>query len=155
MNKKKPLLSLAVFLCAFVIFGLGVSPKVLARSGPPIDMSGDWEAVPALFGYPSATAGPYHRLSVRLTNIDPIPQPDGRTVFTMTYTGTLTYYTSYYLYSGCEFNGPRTFHNEGYRYNVTINTSWGAAAGSQELRMNSFEGTGLIDPEQSRSAITR
>ncbi|MBL9137304.1 MAG: hypothetical protein JNK85_15635 [Verrucomicrobiales bacterium] len=125
--------------------------------GPPLDLSGEWEAIPSLF---VPHGGPYHRLSFRLLSVELLPETiPGLRSYEVRHSGQLTFYETRRFWrspAGCDLAaevGPGAYepysrtYSLGYGLNVTsywtIQTSAGTDSGS--IRVGSIEGVGTFN----------
>lgn len=121
--------------------------------GPPLDLSGDWEAIPGVF---QSSGGPYHRLHFELQSVEALPVlPGGVRSYEARYTGQLTYFETRHFYqapAGCDLGAiagpgayetfPRTY-SLGYGLNVT--SYWTVQPDSGVIRIGSIEGLGQFN----------
>ncbi|MCC6233537.1 MAG: hypothetical protein IT580_12880, partial [Verrucomicrobiales bacterium] len=121
--------------------------------GPPLDLSGDWEAIPEVF---QPHGGPYHRLHFELQALEALPVlPDGVRQYEARYTGQLTYFETRHFYkapAGCDLGamaGPGAYepfpHTYSLGYGLNVTSYWTIRPDSGVIRVGSIEGLGRFN----------
>jgi hypothetical protein len=136
-----PLLMAAYFL---------TGGPVVKAAGPPLDMSGEWEAIPYQFVPATEGGGPYDRLSLRLTRVEKLPAGPGAQPYEFHYTGRYVQYETYRFTAesppDCNPQSPLSQLNTyAVPFNVNFTSTWRVITASGDISVSSITGSGNLD----------
>ncbi len=117
-------------------------------AGPPLDLSGEWEAIPQAFLRAEHGGGPYDKLSLRLTHVQPLPHGRGRIPYEFRYTGRYLKYERHFISTKTPPDCAGTQledHLHAVPYLVNFTSIWHVATLTDEIFITSIHGYGEVD----------